>query len=132
MNTTYEQEYKGCFWEIEHDGDKGYLLGTIHSASDHLIDPEGKIMECFKRCQSLAFETDFGYPLWNDEAVRAIQLEEVNNQLNQLDQADKARLVQNTIIVLNAIGCKVLTNDLAIDKAHIDKDILQLINFIYP
>lgn len=130
LNMAHEQTFKGFFWEIDaHDGNIGYLLGSIHLASDHLLDPEGKIMECFKRSRSLALETDFtGDPLWNFEAIKEIQIDEVNIQFKQLNQEDKARLVKNTITVINAIGHEIPANDSVNNNPHV---ILQLINFIY-
>lgn len=124
LNTTYE----GCFWEIEHEGNKGYLLGSIHLASDHLLDPEGKIMEFFKRSQCLAFEFA---PMWNEKEIRKIHLEEIEKLLIPFDQDSKARLRRNASIILNGIGCKMFLNDLADDQSHINESILQYINFIF-
>lgn len=127
---TFEQGSKGCFWKIELNDKTGYLLGSIHAASFQLLDPEGKIMECFNLSQSLAVETDTtGVHLLN--AIREIKLEEIDNQLKGIDPEDKERLAQNTTELLNAIGEKILMKNLCEDKNTINQSILQLYEYLY-
>lgn len=47
----------GCFWQIKDiSGSKGYLLGSIPHAPDHLLKLNSKIKHCFQKAHLLAVE----------------------------------------------------------------------------
>lgn len=96
------EKSKGCFWQIEYEGHTGYLLGSIHFDSDHLLDPLGNIMDCFYRSKSVAVETNTrGLQLLN--SIKEIQLNEINRQLSNIDPSSKAILEKNIMTLLSSL-----------------------------
>lgn len=123
------EETKGCFWKIKDgNGNKGYLLGSIHTASAELLDPKGKIMRCFQKSQVLAVEIDTteGSELLN--SIRKIRLEEINNQLRESDPNSTANLAENSRQFLYALGHKEALGDLSDDENAISMAVILLLD----
>jgi len=117
FNPPQRNTVRGCFWKIEHDGNQGYLLGSMHEYSDHLLDPEGKIMKCFKESKCLALESDL------TKILSHLNHEEIDILFNQFNQNEKRLFEQNTLAFITAIGCE--------KSIHLKENILLIINDIF-
>lgn len=93
-NLESSETFPGCFWKIKDaQGHKAYLLGSIHSDFNAIINKDSKIWRCFEKVSLLAAEMD---PTRENviQYTNNFESEIIQKKINSLSAVDHIRITK--------------------------------------